>query len=117
MSSLSSTLVGASSALEAFQYALSVTQNNIDNASTPDYAKQNVALQADPFDPAVGLGGRRLQRSADRQPRSAGRERCVAAGRRAGRRQRPVERPDGRPECHAGIGPGAGIPAALNYLL
>jgi len=57
MGSISSTLVGASSALDAFQYALSVTQNNIDNASTPGYAKQTVDLQSDPFDPAAGLGG------------------------------------------------------------
>jgi|HubBroStandDraft_1064217.scaffolds.fasta_scaffold00235_5 flagellar hook-associated protein 1 FlgK len=57
MSSLSSTLLGASSALQAFQYALNVTQNNIDNASTPDYATQTVALQADRFDPAAGLAG------------------------------------------------------------
>lgn len=57
MSSLSATLLGASSALKAFQYALSATQNNIDNASTPGYAKQIVALQADPFDPAGGLSG------------------------------------------------------------
>ncbi|MGC9944922.1 MAG: flagellar hook-associated protein FlgK [Bryobacteraceae bacterium] len=57
MSSLSSTLLGASSALQAFQYALNVTQNNIDNASTPDYANQNVQLQAARFDPAVGLTG------------------------------------------------------------
>jgi flagellar hook-associated protein 1 FlgK len=57
MSSLSATLLGASSALDAFQYALSATQNNIDNASTPDYATQTVALQAEPFDPAVGLSG------------------------------------------------------------
>jgi len=57
MSSLSSTLLGASSALEAFQYALSATQNNIDNASTPGYAKQTVALQAEPFDPALGITG------------------------------------------------------------
>jgi flagellar hook-associated protein 1 FlgK len=57
MSSLSSTLVGASSALQSLQYALNVTQNNIDNASTPGYAKQTVALQADPFDPAGGLNG------------------------------------------------------------
>jgi len=57
MGSLGATLAGASSALAAFQYALSVTQNNIDNASTPGYAKQTVALQADPFDPALGLTG------------------------------------------------------------
>jgi len=57
VSSLNSSLLGASSALQAFQYALNATQNNIDNASTPGYAKQTVALQADPFDPAVGLTG------------------------------------------------------------
>jgi len=57
MGSLSSTLLGASSALDAFQYALGATQNNIDNASTPGYAKQTVALQAEPFDPALGLTG------------------------------------------------------------
>jgi flagellar hook-associated protein 1 FlgK len=57
MSSLSSVMLGASSALQAFQYALSATQNNIDNASTPGYAKQTVTLQAAPFDPALGLGG------------------------------------------------------------
>jgi flagellar hook-associated protein 1 FlgK len=57
MGSLSATLLGASSALDAFQYALSVTQNNIDNASTPDYASQTVEFEADRFDPAVGLTG------------------------------------------------------------
>lgn len=57
MSSMSATLFGASSALDAFQYALTVTQNNIDNVSTPGYAKQTVDLQADAFDPAHGLGG------------------------------------------------------------
>jgi flagellar hook-associated protein 1 FlgK len=50
-------VLGASSALQAFQYALTATQNNIDNASTPGYANQAVALQADPFDPALGLTG------------------------------------------------------------
>ena len=57
MSSLSATLLGASSALQSFQYALNATQNNIDNASTPGYAKQTVDLLAAPFDPAVGLSG------------------------------------------------------------
>ena len=57
VSSLNSTLLGASSALDAFQYALSVTQNNIDNASTPDYATQTVDLRAANFNPTVGDGG------------------------------------------------------------
>jgi flagellar hook-associated protein 1 FlgK len=57
MSSLSSTLLGAASALDSIQYALNVAQNNIDNASTPGFAKQAVALQAAPFDPSAGLTG------------------------------------------------------------
>ena len=57
MGTLSSALISSSSALDAFQYALSVTQNNIGNASTPGYAKQEAVLQADPFDPAGGLSG------------------------------------------------------------
>lgn len=57
MNSLSSTLLGASSALQSLQYALNVAQNNIDNASTPGYAKQTAALQAAPFDPSQGLTG------------------------------------------------------------
>jgi len=44
LSSLNSSMLGAASALQSFQYALSVTQNNIDNASTPGFAKQTVAL-------------------------------------------------------------------------
>jgi flagellar hook-associated protein 1 FlgK len=56
-SSLSATLLGASGALDAFQYALSVTQNNIDNASTPDFATQKVDLQAAPDNPVAGLFG------------------------------------------------------------
>ena len=57
MSSISAALVGASGALDAFQYALNVSQNNVDNASTPGYATQTADLQADPFDPAGGLSG------------------------------------------------------------
>jgi len=57
MGTLSSALIGSASALDTFQYALSVTQNNIDNSSTAGYAKQEAVLQADPFDPAGGLSG------------------------------------------------------------
>jgi len=57
MGTLTSALTSSASALDAFQYALSVTQNNIDNASTAGYAKQEAVLQADPFDPAGGLSG------------------------------------------------------------
>jgi flagellar hook-associated protein 1 FlgK len=57
MGTLSASLLGAANALDAFQYALGVAQNNIGNASTPGYAKQVAVLQALPFDPAEGLAG------------------------------------------------------------
>lgn len=57
MGTLSASLLGAANALDAFQYALGVAQNNIGNASTPGYAKQVAALESLPFDPATGLAG------------------------------------------------------------
>ena len=57
MGSVTSAILSGASALRSFQYALNVTQNNIDNASTPGYAAQQVSLEASPFDPATGLGG------------------------------------------------------------
>jgi len=57
MGSLSAALVGTASTLDALQYALGVSQNNIDNSSTPGYARQQATLLADPFDPSVGLTG------------------------------------------------------------
>ena len=56
--SLFSVLDSASNALAAFQSALSVTQNNIANASTPGYAKQTPTFEALPFEFATGeVGG------------------------------------------------------------
>ncbi len=57
MGSLTATLLGAANAMDAFQYALNVSQNNIENASTPGYARQLAMLQALPFNPSTGLSG------------------------------------------------------------
>ncbi len=57
MGTLSASLIGAANALDTFQYALGVTQNNIGNASTPGYAKQVATFEALPFDPTEGLAG------------------------------------------------------------
>jgi len=54
---LFSSLVSSMSALRVFEDALSVTQNNVSNASTPGYAKQRLAFEAMPFQPAAGLPG------------------------------------------------------------
>ncbi|MGA2134220.1 MAG: flagellar hook-associated protein FlgK [Bryobacteraceae bacterium] len=61
MGGLSAALAGTASTLDALQYALNVSQNNIDNASTPGYAKQVANLEAASFDPAAGLFGGVLQ--------------------------------------------------------
>src|SRR5690348_8871371 len=57
MANLLATLLNSASALEAYQRVLEVTQSNVANASTPGYAKQNLRLEALPFDPAQGMPG------------------------------------------------------------
>jgi flagellar hook-associated protein 1 len=112
MSSLSSTLLGASSALDAFQYALNVTQNNIDNASTPDYAKQTVESAGRALRPGSGPCGRRFRRSAgnsrDLLAESDVWQQAAAQGDSSAQSSALTDVQNAVP-----VGPGAGIPAAL----
>jgi flagellar hook-associated protein 1 len=58
MSNLLATLVSSSRALRVYDRVLDVTQNNVANASTPGYVRQNLPLEALPFDNGEGaLGG------------------------------------------------------------
>ena len=57
MDTLFSALRSSADALNVFQRALTVSQNNVVNASTPGYVKQIQDLQALPFDPGQGLAG------------------------------------------------------------
>jgi flagellar hook-associated protein 1 FlgK len=57
MSNLFTSLSASSTTLAALQSALTVTQNNVDNASTPGYARQSVSLESMPFLPGQGLSG------------------------------------------------------------
>lgn len=57
MGGLFGALDSSLSAIEAFQNALDVSQNNVSNASTPGYAAQNATFNADPFDVSGGLDG------------------------------------------------------------
>lgn len=57
MSTISAMLSSSANALDVFQQALSVVQNNISNASTPGYATQSLNLEAQPLDVAGGLTG------------------------------------------------------------
>ena len=57
MSNLMTTLATAGHALDVYQQALDVVQNNITNSSTPGYATQSLNLASLPFDVASGLAG------------------------------------------------------------
>lgn len=57
MGNLLTTILNTANALKAFEDGLSVTQNNVTNASTPGYVKQTQSFQALPFDLTIGLPG------------------------------------------------------------
>jgi flagellar hook-associated protein 1 FlgK len=57
MSSLFAMMGAAGQALDVYQQALSVIQNNVNNSSTPGYAAQSLNLEAMPLDVATGLAG------------------------------------------------------------
>jgi flagellar hook-associated protein 1 FlgK len=57
MVSLLSTLLASSSALNAYEQVLEVTQSNVANSSTPGYAKQTQELYALPLNPSLGVTG------------------------------------------------------------
>ena len=58
MANLLSLLRSSSNTLNVYDQVLAVTQNNVANASTPGYAKQELTLEAMPFDLGTGaIGG------------------------------------------------------------
>lgn len=57
MSNLLASLRSSANALEVFQRALNVTQNNVTNVSTPGFVRQRQSLEALPFDANGGLLG------------------------------------------------------------
>src|SRR5579872_1073575 len=57
MGDLFASLGCTAGALDAYSRVLEVIQNNVANASTPGYVKQQQALQAVPFDASGGLCG------------------------------------------------------------
>lgn len=69
MSNLMASLSSAGNSLSVYQNALTVIQNNVDNASTPGFASQQLRLAAMPLDItgglAGGVAGRGLQSSRD----------------------------------------------------
>src|SRR5579863_6903728 len=57
MSSILSTLLMSAGAMNAFDQALQVTQNNVANASTPGYVDQTQTFVGLEFDPQKGAAG------------------------------------------------------------
>lgn len=57
MGSLTSALLSSANALKTFASTFNVIENNITNANTPGYARQDNNLQPLPFDPSGGLAG------------------------------------------------------------
>ena len=57
MGGLFTSLLNSTGALQVYGRVFSVVQNNITNANTPGYVKQEQALVAMPFDPSAGLSG------------------------------------------------------------
>jgi flagellar hook-associated protein 1 len=55
--SLFAALRSSADALSVFERQLTVSSNNVANASTPGYVEQKLSLQALPFDPRSGLVG------------------------------------------------------------
>jgi flagellar hook-associated protein 1 FlgK len=76
MGNLFASLDAAAGALRAFRDGISVSQNNIQNASTPGYAKQTIRYESQPFQLYSGaMGGVRTAGTAD--SRSSFAERAV----------------------------------------
>jgi flagellar hook-associated protein 1 FlgK len=57
MANILASLSSAGNALDVFQQALTVIQNNVDNSSTPGYATQTLNLEAEPLVVTGGLTG------------------------------------------------------------
>jgi flagellar hook-associated protein 1 len=57
MGSLLTSLLNSANSMRAVEQALTVTENNVVNASTPGYVKQTATFEAMPFDLTVGLPG------------------------------------------------------------
>src|ERR1700680_1630465 len=57
MGNLLASLLNTANALNVYEGALTVTQNNVTNANTPGYAKQRASLEAMSLDISIGLPG------------------------------------------------------------
>jgi flagellar hook-associated protein 1 FlgK len=113
MSDLFAALRSSANALEVFQRALTVVQNNVVNASTPGYAAQSLSLEAEPFQPNAGLPGGvtagEIQSSRDDYAEQSVRHQFSAMGTFEQKAQNLADL-----ELNFNVSSDSGIPGALN---
>lgn len=106
----------AGNALDVFQQALSVIQNNVDNSSTPGYASQTLNLEAQPLLVAGGLAGgvaaTGLKDSRDQYVEEQVQQQTSALGLYTAQAQAT-----GTIQSFFDVTGNGGVPAALNNLL
>src|SRR5579871_49856 len=57
MGNLMASLLNSANAMQVYEQALNVTENNVVNANTPGYAKQQMTFEANRFDLTTGSAG------------------------------------------------------------
>jgi flagellar hook-associated protein 1 FlgK len=115
MSNLLASLRASGDALAVFQQALGTVQNNISNSSTPGYAKQQLNLEAQPFDLAGGLAGGVAARGLDDSRNEFAEEEVRQQVSTLGRFQAQSQAAGGIEKLFDVSGT-TGLPAALNQL-
>jgi flagellar hook-associated protein 1 FlgK len=115
MAGFLSSLGATANALRVFEKALTVTQNNVANASTPGFAKQTLYLEAVPFAPDLGLpGGVRAARLESARQEYA--ERAVQVRQSIHSRSEETAAALSRIEGLFDVSGEAGLPGALTAL-
>src|SRR5581483_3037577 len=116
MSNLLASLQNSGNALDVFQQALTVIQNNVNNASTPGYAKQSLNLESQPLVVTGGLlGGVAAQGLHDSRDQYA--EEQVQVQNSSLGYYSAQDQSTGSIESLFDVTGNGGVPAALNNLL
>jgi len=116
MSNLLASLTNSGNALDVFQRALNVVQNNVSNSSTAGYASQSLILTAQPLVVTGGLAGgvaaNGLQDSRDQYAEEQVQQQTQTLGKYTAQAQATSTI-----ESYFDVSGTGGLPAALNDLL
>jgi len=116
MPNILASLTSAGNALDVFQQALNVVQNNVDNSSTPGYATQTLNIEAQPLVVTGGLTGgvaaQGLSDSRDAYAEEQVQQQTQTLGLYTAQAQTT-----GTLESFFNVSGTGGVPAALNNLL